>query len=118
MAYVITRLCSDCVDTACVEACPVDCIYGLTADNPNYRRQLFIDPDECIDCGMCEPECPWTAIFPEDDVPEIFSEDTAINAGVFQEHSRDDFTIRPEPIRPGPGGDQIEENYRKWGFLP
>ncbi len=118
MTYVITRLCSDCVDTACVDVCPVECIYGLAAGDPNYRRQLFIDPDECIDCGMCEPECPWMAIFPEDDVPEIFSEDTGINAGVFQDHSKDEFTTRPEPVRHEPGGDQIEENYRKWGFTP
>lgn len=118
MTYVITRLCSDCVDAACVDACPVDCIYGLTADDPNYRRQLFIEPEECIDCAACEPECPWTAIFPDQDVPEIFSEDIEINARVFQEHSRDDFTIRPEPVCHEPRREEIEENYAKWGFTP
>ncbi len=55
MAYVITEPCIDVKDKACVEVCPVDCIY----EGPN---QLFIHPDECIDCGACEPVCPVKAI--------------------------------------------------------
>ena len=66
MAYIITRLCRDCVDTACVAVCPVDCIYRYTGDDKaNFPNQLYIHPDECIDCGACEPECPWQAIFEE-----------------------------------------------------
>ena len=62
MPYVITEACINIKDKACVDVCPVDCIY----EGPD---QLFIKPDECIDCGACEPECPVTAIFPEEDVP-------------------------------------------------
>ncbi|MCL4865739.1 MAG: ferredoxin family protein, partial [Gemmatimonadales bacterium] len=62
MTYVITDACVGVKDRACVDVCPVDCIY-------EGEDQLWIHPDECIDCGACEPECPVTAIFPEDDVP-------------------------------------------------
>ena len=62
MPYVITEACVGTKDKACVDVCPVDCIY-------EGEQQLYIHPDECIDCGACEPECPVTAIFPEEDVP-------------------------------------------------
>jgi ferredoxin len=62
MAYIITEPCIGTKDASCVEVCPVDCIYE--AD-----EQYFIHPDECIDCGACEPECPVQAIFPDTDVP-------------------------------------------------
>src|SRR5215210_9294587 len=62
MPYIITEACKGTKDKACVDVCPVDCIY----EGPD---QLYIHPDECIDCGACEPECPVTAIFPEEDVP-------------------------------------------------
>ena len=65
MTYVITDPCIDVQDQACVEVCPVDCIHFDEGDN----RMLFINADECIDCGACEPACPVTAIFAEDDVP-------------------------------------------------
>ncbi len=63
MTYIIAEPCVGLKDRGCVDVCPVDCIYE--ADD-----QLFIHPDECIDCGACEPECPVTAIFIEEDVPE------------------------------------------------
>jgi len=56
-----------------VEVCPVDCFY----EGPNF---LVIDPDECIDCALCEPECPANAIFSEDEVPEDMQEFTELNA--------------------------------------
>ncbi len=57
MAYIITRLCRDCLDTGCVAVCPVDCIYEYTgSDRDAWPNQLYIHPDECIDCGACEPE--------------------------------------------------------------
>jgi ferredoxin len=62
MTYVIVEACIGVKDRACVDVCPVDCIY-------EGEDQLYIHPDECIDCGACEPECPVTAIFPEEDVP-------------------------------------------------
>ncbi len=61
MAYVIAEPCIDVLDRACVEECPVDCIY-------EGARALYIHPDECVDCGACEPVCPVEAILYEDDV--------------------------------------------------
>ena len=63
MAYVIVESCIDVKDKACVEVCPVDCIY-------EGADQLFIHPDECIDWGAREPVCPVKAIFAEDETPE------------------------------------------------
>ncbi|MEO8538672.1 MAG: ferredoxin family protein [bacterium] len=65
MTYTITAPCIDVQDQACVEVCPVDCIHF----DEGKDRMLYINPDECIDCGACEPACPVTAIFAEDDVP-------------------------------------------------
>ena len=85
MAYIITRLCRDCLDTGCVAVCPVDCIYEYTgSDREQWPNQLYIHPDECIDCGACEPECPVTAIFPEEDVPPQWKSFIAKNRDVFQ----------------------------------
>jgi ferredoxin len=77
MPYVITEACKNTKDRACVDVCPVDCIY----EGP---EQLYIHPDECIDCGACEPECPVTAIFPEEDVPSNLKEYVQINREVFK----------------------------------
>ena len=65
MTYVITDPCIGTKDRSCVDVCPVDCIH----DEGDDDKILYIDPDECIDCGACEPACPVTAIFAEDDVP-------------------------------------------------
>lgn len=65
MTYIIAEPCVGVKDTACVEVCPVDCIHGKDEDD-----QLYINPEECIDCGACEPACPVQAIFPEEEVPE------------------------------------------------
>ena len=73
MPYVITEACINTKDKACVDVCPVDCIY----EGP---EQLFILPDECIDCGACEPECPVNAIFPEESLPPEWANYTVIDA--------------------------------------
>jgi NAD-dependent dihydropyrimidine dehydrogenase PreA subunit len=73
MAYIITEPCIGTKDSACVDVCPVDCIHEV-------GRMLVIDPEECIDCGACEPECPVEAIFPEDALPQKWEEFTPINA--------------------------------------
>lgn len=73
MTYVVTDNCIKCKYTDCVEVCPVDCFH----EGPNF---LVIDPDECIDCTLCEPECPAEAIFAEDDVPEGMENFTELNA--------------------------------------
>ena len=77
MPYVITEACINTKDKACVDVCPVDCIY-------EGEQQLFINPDECIDCGACEPECPVTAIFPDEDVPAQMRQYVKLNREVFQ----------------------------------
>ena len=85
MTYVICEPCIDVKDTACVDVCPVDCIHP-TSDNTEFfdeEPQLYIDPEECIDCGVCEPECPVEAIYAEDDVPEEWESFTEKNAEFF-----------------------------------
>ena len=76
MTYVIAFPCVDFKDKACVAECPVDCIY-------EGERMLYIHPDECVDCGACEPVCPVEAIYYEDDVPEDWKDYTAANAEFF-----------------------------------
>ena len=78
MTYIIVSPCIDVKDGACVEVCPVDCFH----EGPNM---LVIDPDECIDCTLCEPECPVEAIMSEDDVPEKLHEYIALNAELAKE---------------------------------
>ena len=73
MTYVIAFPCVDVKDKSCIEECPVDCIY-------EGDRMLYIQPDECVDCGACEPVCPVEAIFEEDDVPEQWTDYIEINA--------------------------------------
>lgn len=73
MAYVVTENCIKCKYTDCVEVCPVDCF----REGPNF---LVIDPEECIDCTLCVPECPVGAIFAEDDVPADQKPFIALNA--------------------------------------
>lgn len=73
MTYVVTESCIKCKYTDCVDVCPVDCF----REGPNF---LVIDPDECIDCTLCEPECPAGAIFRDDDLPEGQEEFEKINA--------------------------------------
>jgi ferredoxin len=63
MTFIVGENCIECKHTDCVEVCPVDCFY----EGPNF---LVIDPEECIDCGLCEPECPVDAIFAEDEIPQ------------------------------------------------
>jgi NAD-dependent dihydropyrimidine dehydrogenase PreA subunit len=76
MPYVIAEPCIGVKDKACVAVCPVDCIH-------EGDDQLFIDPNECIDCGLCEPECPVDAIFMEDELPEQWKSFTEKNAAFF-----------------------------------
>ena len=78
MAYIITEPCIEEKDKTCVEVCPVDCIYEV-------GDMYLIHPDECIDCGACEPECPVTAIFPDTDVPPEWTSYIAKNADHFDD---------------------------------
>lgn len=73
MTFVVTESCIKCKYTDCVEVCPVDCFY----EGPNF---LVINPDECIDCALCEPECPVDAIKPDNDLEESEKDFLALNA--------------------------------------
>ncbi len=72
MTYIIAEPCIDIKDRSCVDVCPVDCIH-------EFERILIIDPEECIDCGACEPECPVEAIFPADALPDKWEPFVPIN---------------------------------------
>ena len=74
MAYVIAEPCINTKDSSCVNVCPVDCIHPRKDENFEPVQQLYIDPDTCIDCGACVPECPVSAIFPEPDVRALLAE--------------------------------------------
>ena len=92
MTYVIGEACVDVLDRSCIEECPVDCIY-------EGERMLYIHPDECVDCGACEPVCPVEAIYYEDDLPDEWKAYTADNARFFTEP----LPGRGEPLG-SPGG--------------
>ena len=90
MAYIICEPCVDTKDKACVDVCPVDCIYELDPKD----RTLYIKPEECIDCNACVPECPVDAIFALDDVPEKWQPYIAVNAKAFEQ----DATVRAQEL--------------------
>jgi ferredoxin len=115
MAYIITRLCRDCVDTGCVAVCPVDCIYSHNgSDRATFPNQLYIHPDECIDCGACEPECPWQAIYEEVAVPEVCKDDIALNYKIMDNTS--EFSVQKHEKKEHPTAEQIAANKSKWGL--
>src|SRR3954447_26293016 len=78
VTYVITQPCVDVLDKACIDECPVDCIY-------EGDRMLYIHPDECVDCGACEPVCPVEAIYYEDDVPDKWKDFYDANVEFFSD---------------------------------
>ena len=93
MTYIIAEPCVDLKDGACVDVCPVDCIYTEDDDN-----MFYINPDECIDCALCEPECPAEAIFSEDEVPagqELYIE---LNAELSEEWADNNITEQKDPL--------------------
>jgi ferredoxin len=97
-----------------VAVCPVDCIYEYTgSDREKWPNMLYIHPDECIDCGACEPECPWQAIFEEVAVPEACKDDTPLNYAMM-EHT-DDFKVPEQKKKEHPTAEQVEANKAKWG---
>ena len=124
MAYVVADPCVKCKYTDCVAVCPVDCFY-------EGENMLVINPDECIDCGACEPECPTTAIFEEGDLPDKWQVYVGINAVFSGAKTPDDtdtsdwpgplaagaatwpnITAQKEPL-PGADDAQKEENKLK-----
>ena len=91
MTYIIAEPCIDLKDKSCIDVCPVDCIHEA-------GRMLVIDPEECIDCGACEPECPVEAIFTEEDVPDEWKPYTEINVLWFND--KDAARAKVAEIRP------------------
>jgi len=89
MTFVVTENCIKCKYTDCVDVCPVDCFH----EGPNF---LVIDPDECIDCALCEPECPAQAIFSEDDIPPDQVQFIELNAELAREWPS--ITTSKEPL--------------------
>ena len=79
MTHVIAQPCIDVKDKACVDVCPVDCIHGEDGD-----PQLYIDPNDCIDCTLCVDACPVQAIFAEEDLPDEWNDFTRLNAEYFE----------------------------------
>lgn len=121
MAYIISRICVDCVDAGCVDSCPVACIYAPVEVCDERPNMLYIHPTECISCGACEPECPWEAIFEDQEVPDALVGDVALNALTLEDPSR--FVVATAPVdakgklvrNPLPAKERVEANRRKWG---
>jgi len=90
MAFVIAEPCIGVKDTACVDACPVDCIHPKRdeADFAEFNM-LYINPVECIDCGACVPVCPVSAIYAEGDLPEKWNSYLTTNAGHYQKPAQE-----------------------------
>jgi len=88
----------------------------LAGDDPRgeFPNQLYINPEECIDCGICEPECPWEAIFEGEAVPDVFKDDIALNARTVERP--DDFAVPEVVEKLVPIPDEVRANKRKWGF--
>ena len=100
MTYVVTDNCIKCKYTDCVEVCPVDCFH----EGPNF---LVIDPDECIDCTLCEPECPAQAIFAEDDLPDNMQEYLELNEELAKQ-----WPVITE-MKPAPDFFNLEKHYHR-----
>ena len=105
MTYVVTESCIKCKYTDCVEVCPVDCFY----EGPEF---LVIHPDECIDCGLCEPECPIEAIYADDELPSDQIEFIEINLRLSEVY--ENITEAKEPL---PEAEKYKEIKAKKEFL-
>jgi ferredoxin len=101
MTFVVTGNCKGCRFTDCVAVCPVECFHG-------DGEMLYIDPDECIDCGACVPECPVEAIYDETELPDEFKNWLQINA-----EKAPDLPVVNETTDPLPGA---EERKKELGF--
>ena len=105
MPFVVTESCIKCKYTDCVEVCPVDCFH----EGPNM---LVIDPDECIDCTLCEPECPVEAIMADEDVPEDMQDFIELNAELSK-----DWPVINEMKSPPDDADEWKDKKGKLEYL-
>ena len=85
MTHIIAEPCIGTCDKSCVAACPVDCIQPSEGFDDPAGKQLYINPDECVDCAACVPECPVDAIFADSDLPEKWSQYLEINTNYFKQ---------------------------------
>src|SRR5690606_25380090 len=108
MAYVVTRLCRDCKDYSCVPSCPTDAFLEPKASAADLPNQLFIDPDDCIDCDACVTACAYEAIFADVNVPDAFEPDVKLNELVRER--RQDFQPPQVVEKELPTVEQIEAN--------
>lgn len=107
MTHVVSDACINCKYTDCVDVCPVDCFL----EGPNF---LIINPEECIDCAVCVPECPAEAIFAEEDLPEDELHFIELNAELCENDSFTSITRRKEPL---PDADEWKEKKGKLEHL-
>jgi len=107
MTHTVTEACIKCKYTDCVDVCPVDCF----REGPNF---LTIDPDECIDCAVCIPECPVNAIYAEEDVPADQQHMTALNAELAKLPTWKSITKRKGPL---PDADEWKDKTDKLGLM-
>ncbi len=114
MAFVVTRLCRGNKDTSCVAVCPVDCFYVPQSATESVPDQLYISPNECIDCSACVEACPWQAIYDAADVPALFSDDTELNAKSDSDRALFDKAVNES--KPTPSPDEVDANKKKWGL--
>jgi ferredoxin len=116
MAYVIAEPCIDTKDNSCVEVCPVDCIHP-TPDEPDYDqvKQLYIDPEECIDCDACVEACPVDACFAEDQLPDEWQQYIQINSDYYKQATKP--AARARLLRHGQGRAGDLRNRRPGGRL-
>ncbi len=109
MAHIVTGRCVDCRYTDCCAVCPVDCFYEI--ESP---AMLVIDPDTCIDCALCVPECPIQAIWPEDELPDGFSEWVDKNRELFGGGTM--IKTKTDALRGALSLSQIQARERERGF--
>ena len=110
MAHSVTSPCVGTHDTACMQVCPVNCFYDVplaelgeeeppeAEENEDFKKILIIHPEECIDCGLCIPECPVNAIYPNEEVPEEEQKWIDLNANWFEgkdSDQLDEYRITP-----------------------
>ncbi|MCK6455642.1 MAG: ferredoxin family protein [Phycisphaerae bacterium] len=109
MTHIVTGRCVDCRYTDCCAVCPVDCFYETT--NP---AMLVIDPDTCIDCGLCIPECPIHAIYPQDEVPEPYREWIDKNKELFSAGTN--ITSKKDALPGALSLEQIQQKEKSMGW--
>ena|SRR6267378_1641996 len=109
MAHIVTGRCVDCRYTDCCTVCPVDCFWEI--ENP---AMLVIDPDTCIDCELCVPECPINAIYPESELPAPYAEWKEKNAQLFSAGTN--ITEKKDPLPGALTLEQIHEKEKLAGF--